>query len=64
MLSTHISSISTKGPGSGAHRSVLVTGFYAAHYIVGMFVTSVTNEARYSLIIVCNELELTPVTDM
>jgi hypothetical protein len=56
MLSTRISSISTKGPGSGAHRSVLVTGFYAAHYIVGMFVMSITNEARYSLIIVCNEL--------
>jgi hypothetical protein len=31
------------GPSSGAHRSVLVTSFYAARYIVGMFVTGVPN---------------------
>jgi hypothetical protein len=43
-------------PGPGAHRSGLVTGFYTACYIVGIFVTGFTNEARYSLISVCNEL--------
>jgi hypothetical protein len=37
-------------PGPGAHWSVLVTGFYTARYIVGMFVTGFPNEARYSLI--------------
>jgi hypothetical protein len=31
-------------------------GFYTACYIVGIFVTSFTNEARYSLIRVCKEL--------
>jgi hypothetical protein len=44
------------GPGPGAHRSGLVTGFYTARYIIGMFVTSFLNEARYLLISVCNEL--------
>jgi hypothetical protein len=29
-----------------APRSVLVTGFYAARYIVGMFVTGILNEAH------------------
>jgi hypothetical protein len=29
---------------------------YGAHYFVGMFVTSVPIEARYSVISVCNEL--------
>jgi hypothetical protein len=43
------------GPCPGANRSGLVTGFYTAHYIVGMFVTGFPNKARYSLIIVCNE---------
>jgi hypothetical protein len=43
-------------PGSGAHRSGLVTGFYTARYIVGIFVTGFLNEARYILISVCNEL--------
>jgi hypothetical protein len=56
MLSTRVSSISMKRPSSGAHWSVLVTGFYAARYIVGMFVMGVLNEACYSLIRVCNEL--------
>jgi hypothetical protein len=51
------------GPHCGAHRSVLVTGFYGARYFVGMFVTGVTIEACYSVISVCNELSLTPVTD-
>jgi hypothetical protein len=41
---------------SCAHRSGLVTGFYTARYIVGMFVTGFPNEARYSFISVCNEL--------
>jgi hypothetical protein len=40
----------------GAHRSVLVTGFYGACYFVGMFVMGVPIEARYSVISVCNEL--------
>jgi hypothetical protein len=44
------------GPGSGAHRSGLVIGFYTTHYIVGIFVMSFPNEAHYSLISVCNEL--------
>jgi hypothetical protein len=44
------------GPGPGAHRSGLVTGFNTTRYIVGMFVTGFPNEARYSPIIVCNEL--------
>jgi hypothetical protein len=44
------------GPGPGAQRSGLVTGFYTAHYIVGIFVTGFQNEAHYSLISVCNEL--------
>jgi hypothetical protein len=48
------------GPGPGARRSGLVTGFYTARYIVGIFVTGFPNEARYSLISVCNELQLTP----
>jgi hypothetical protein len=43
-------------PGPGAHRSGLVTGFYTARYIVGIFVTGFPNEARYLLISVCNEL--------
>jgi hypothetical protein len=43
------------GPTPGAHRSGLVTGFYTARYIVDMFVTVFPNEARYSLISVCNE---------
>jgi hypothetical protein len=47
----------------GAHRSVLLTGFYGACYFVGMFVTGIPIEARYSVISVCNELYLTPVTD-
>jgi hypothetical protein len=38
-------------------------GFYTARYIVGIFVTGFPNEARYLLISVCNELQLTPVTD-
>jgi hypothetical protein len=40
----------------GAHRSVLVTGFYGARYFVGMFVIGVPIEACYSLISVCNKL--------
>jgi hypothetical protein len=44
------------GPGPGAHRSELVTSFYTARYIVGMFVTGFPNEAHYSLLSVCNEL--------
>jgi hypothetical protein len=52
------------GPGPRAHRSGLVTGFYTARYIVGMFVTGFPNEAHYSLISVCNEVCLTPVTDL
>jgi hypothetical protein len=47
---------STNGPCCGAHRSVLVTGFYSARYFVGMFVTSVPIEAHYSVVSVCNEL--------
>jgi hypothetical protein len=31
-------------PGPGAHRSGLVTGFYTARYIVGIFVTGFPNE--------------------
>jgi hypothetical protein len=42
--------------GAGAHRSGLVTGFYTARYIVGIFVMGFPNEACYSLISVCNEL--------
>jgi hypothetical protein len=42
--------------GAGAYRSGLITGFYTARYIVGIFVTGFPNEARYSLISVCNEL--------
>jgi hypothetical protein len=44
------------GPDPGAHRSGLVTGFYIARYIVGIFVMGFLKEARYSLISVCNEL--------
>jgi hypothetical protein len=44
------------GLGPGAHQSGLVTGFYTARYIVGMFVMDFPNEVRYSLISVCNEL--------
>jgi hypothetical protein len=40
----------------GAHRLGLVTGFYTARYIVGIFIMDFPNEARYSLISVCNEL--------
>jgi hypothetical protein len=43
-------------PGPGAHWSGLVTVFYTARYIVGIFVTGFPNEARYLLISVCNEL--------
>jgi hypothetical protein len=56
VLSTCVSYISMNRPGPGAHRSRLVTGFNNARYIVGMFVTGFLNEARYSLISVCNEL--------
>jgi hypothetical protein len=44
------------GPGLGAHQLGLVTGFYTTRYIVGMFVTVLPNEGRYSLIGLCNEL--------
>jgi hypothetical protein len=44
------------GPDPVAHRSGLVTGFYTARYIVCIFVMGFPNEARYSLISVCNEL--------
>jgi hypothetical protein len=37
-------------------RSGLVTGFYTTCYNVGMYVTGFPNEARYSLISVCNDL--------
>jgi hypothetical protein len=43
-------------PSTGAHRAGLVTGFYTARYIVGIFVTGFPNEARYLLVNVCNEL--------
>jgi hypothetical protein len=33
-------------------------GFNGARYFVGMFVTGVPFEARYSVISVCNELSL------
>jgi hypothetical protein len=56
LLSTCVSYISMNGPGPGAHLSGLVTGFYTARYIVGIFVTGFPNEARYSLISVCNKL--------
>jgi hypothetical protein len=56
MLSACVSYISMNGPDPGAHRSGLVMGFYTIYYIVGMFVTSVPNEACYSLTSVCNEL--------
>jgi hypothetical protein len=56
VLSTYVSYISMNGPGPRAHQSGLVMGFYTVCYIVGMFVTSFPNEARYSLISVCNEL--------
>jgi hypothetical protein len=56
VLSTSVSYISMNGLGPGAHQSGLVTGFYTAHYIVGTFVMGFPNEARYSLICVCNEL--------
>jgi hypothetical protein len=42
-----VSTVLTNGPAVGAHRSVLVTRFYAARYIVSMFVTGVPNEVRY-----------------
>jgi hypothetical protein len=44
------------GPGPGAHQSRQATGFYIARYIAGMFVKGFPNEARYSLISVCNQL--------
>jgi hypothetical protein len=50
-----VSDVSTNGPNFRVDRSVLITGFYATHYIVGMFITCVPNEARYSVISVCNE---------
>jgi hypothetical protein len=43
-------------PGPGVHRTRLITGFYIARYIVGIFVTGFPNEARYLLISVYNEL--------
>jgi hypothetical protein len=55
VLSTCVSYISMNGPCPRAQRSGLVTGFYTARYIVGMFVTGFLNEARYSSISVCNE---------
>jgi hypothetical protein len=42
--------------GPGAYRSGMVTGFYTTRYIVGIFVMGFSNEARYLLISVCNEL--------
>jgi hypothetical protein len=38
-------------------------GFYNARYIVGIFVMGFPNEVCYSLISVCNELQLTPIID-
>jgi hypothetical protein len=46
LLSTCVSYISMNGPGHVAHRSGLVTGYYTARYIVGIFVTGFLNEAR------------------
>jgi hypothetical protein len=46
VLGTCISSVLTNGTSFGAHRSVLVTGFYATCYIVSMFVMGVLNEAH------------------
>jgi hypothetical protein len=43
-------------PGPGAHQLGLVTAFYTARYIVGIFITGFPNEARYLLVSVCNEL--------
>jgi hypothetical protein len=56
VISTCVSYISMNGPGPGAHPSGLVMGFYTTYYTVGMFVTGFLDEARYSLINVCNEL--------
>jgi hypothetical protein len=56
MWLTYISDVSTNGPCCGAHRSVLVTGFYDARSFVGMFVMGGPIEARYSTIIVRNKL--------
>jgi hypothetical protein len=56
LLSTRVSYISMNGPGPGAHQPGLVTGFYTARYIVGIFVMGFSKEACYSLISVCNEL--------
>jgi hypothetical protein len=56
MLSTCVSYISMNGPGPGVHWSGMVTGFYTTCYIVGMFVMGFLNEARYSLISICNDL--------
>jgi hypothetical protein len=41
------------GLGPGDHRSGLVTGFYTACYIVGIFVTGFPNEAvtHYSVFV-------------
>jgi hypothetical protein len=44
VLSTCVSYISMNGLGPGAHRPGLVTGFYNACYIVGMFVTGFLND--------------------
>jgi hypothetical protein len=63
VLSTYVSYILMNEPGPGAHQSGLVTSFYTACYIVGMFVMGFPNEARYSLVSVCNDLYLMPVTD-
>jgi hypothetical protein len=41
VLSTYVSYISMNRPSPGAHWSGLVTGFYTAHYIVGMFVMGI-----------------------
>jgi hypothetical protein len=56
LLSTCVSYISMNGPGPEAHRSGLVTGLYTARNMVGIFVTGFPNEARYSLISVCNKI--------
>jgi hypothetical protein len=37
------------GLGPGAQWSGLVTGFYTAHYILGMFVTIFPNEAPFAV---------------
>jgi hypothetical protein len=63
LIRKRVSFVPMKASTSRAHRSVLVTGLYAARYSVVILVTDVISEAYYSWINFCNVPYLRLVID-